>query len=251
MRESDFAHAPSDHPAVPLLQGALVVLVLVALPGCQLVGPMVVDPYYQTTYTPSPDDRVEFRQALLSDEGRLKLIGWVWAKPQPMVLVNRGFEVELTLPDHAPHLSTLIVDHQPDLTVTGGNQAYKTTVAGVPQRCVTPEGQRVGMAMVRDGQYRRFLTRQEIEGGFIPPPVPDQNATIFFEAGGFDGFLSTGLPAPQSSPICESRLVIYKLDNQDHKNTRNPEYLVVGRPTETSDHLVVFMTSTGELVKRF
>jgi hypothetical protein len=220
------------------------------LAGCQLAGPMIVDPYYQAGYEPKPDDRVEFRQAFLSDDGRLRLVGWIWTRPQPMVYVNRGFEVTFTLPDQAQHLSTLIVDHHPDLIVKGGKHDYEKTVASVPQGCNTPDGQRVGMAMLRNGQYRRWLIKSEVEGGFIPLPEKNQKTIVYLEPGGFDGFLSTGVPAPASAQSCESRLVIYKLDNRHHKFKRNSEYLLVGRPTLKSDHLVIFLQSTGELVNR-
>ena len=211
---------------------------------------MIVDPYHQTRYEPGPGDRVEFRQALLSDDGRLRLVGWVWARPEPMVQVNRGLEVAFTLPGQGPYLSTLIIDHQPDLTVQGGKEDYEKTVAAVPQGCNTTEGQRVGMAMLRDGQYRRWLFKTEVEGGFIPLPEENRKTVLYFEPGGFDGHLSTGLPTPPSAQTCESRLVIYKLDNRHQKYERNPEYLLVGRPTESSDHLVIFLKSTGELVER-
>ena len=221
--------------------------------GCQLAGPYVVDPYYQAKYTPAPDDWIEFRRVELTEDGEIVARGIAIGYPQPMVQVTAGFRLIFRLPDDAPDFSVIVVDDLPDLSVMLSRGTYAQMVDEQRERDADSPHQRIGVAMLRNGPYRRWLTPEELGRGEIPTMAAGTLLPIHYEAGGYDGYLSVGMPPPEKGTRIEARAVLLgvrkKFARIKHPEDR-PEYLFIGRVREGERQRILRLRLSYEFLER-
>jgi hypothetical protein len=222
--------------------------------GCQLAGPYVVDPYYQAKYRPAPDDWIELRRVELTEKGEIVARGIAIGYPQPMVQVTAGFRLVFRLPNDVSDLSVIVVDELPSLSVVGSPGTYAQMVDDWRERDVASPHQRIGVAMLRDGPYRRWLTPGELERGEIPTMNPDSLFRIYYEAGGYDGYLSVGMPPPEKATMMAARAVLLGVQKK-HARRKHPEdrreYLFIGRVREGERQRILRLQLSGEFLKRW
>jgi hypothetical protein len=223
--------------------------------GCQLAGPYVVEPYYQAKYLPAPEDYIEFRRVELTEEGEIAARGIVIGYPQPMVQVTAGFRLIFRLPNDAPDFSVIVVDDLPDLSVMVSRGTYARMVDDWRERGAASPHQRIGVAMLRNGPYRRWLTPAELKRGEIPTMAMASGSLfrIYYEEGGYDGYLSIGEPPPEKGTMMAARAVLLGVKKKHarikHREDR-PEYLFIGCVHEGERQRILRLQLSGEFLKR-